>query len=134
MIAEHVLGYKCFDRPCGRAKVTGGGPDWQVAYEAEVGMNRPDELAEGLSLFSDEVITFGRGVGKVDFSQVIRRLPDRGRGTYVDVETGRGTGLFETRSIMWVERGGDHACDFFEWEEAFCDDSGRTDRACRQPA
>jgi len=59
--------------------------DWQVAEAAEPYLRPVKDLAEELGLQEDEWSPYGRYVGKIDATRVLRRVGEKKRAKYIDV-------------------------------------------------
>jgi len=81
--------------------------DWEIAEAAEENMKPFTTLASELGLQEDELIPMGKRLGKVDFTQAMKRLKDRPQGKYVDVTAITPTPLGEgkTTSAMGLIQG-----------------------------
>ena len=81
--------------------------DWEIAEAAEENMKPFTTIASELGLQEDELIPMGKRLGKVDFTQAMKRLRDRPQGKYVDVTAITPTPLGEgkTTSAMGLIQG-----------------------------
>ncbi len=59
--------------------------DWEVAEAAEKNMKSFAQLGEELGLQGEEMIPWGKRLGKVDFLKVVDRLKDAPQAKYIDV-------------------------------------------------
>ncbi len=76
--------------------------DWQIAQAAERSMKTIEQLGADLGLERDELIPYGRYVGKVDYTAVTERLAAAPRGRYVDVTAITPTPLGEGKSTTTI--------------------------------
>ena len=77
-------------------------PDWQIALDAETRMKPFAALAEEMGLEPDEVLPYGRHMGKIEQQNVLRRLSNRPGGKYVDVTAITPTPLGEGKSTTTI--------------------------------
>lgn len=77
-------------------------PDWKIAADAEKYMKTIDELGKELGLAPEELIPYGRYIGKVDQARVLSRLADRPNGKYIDVTAITPTPLGEGKSTTTI--------------------------------
>lgn len=59
--------------------------DWEIAQDAETRMKTISRLGSELGLEDDELLPYGKFMGKVDDRAVLTRLASRPNGKYVDV-------------------------------------------------
>ena len=76
--------------------------DWEIAEACEGGMKTVHQLADELELQGDEIIPFGKWLGKVDFLRVLGRLPDKQRARYIDVTAITPTPLGEGKTTTTI--------------------------------
>ncbi|MFO7821055.1 MAG: formate--tetrahydrofolate ligase [Lentisphaeria bacterium] len=76
--------------------------DWEIAEAAEQEMHEVYELGRKLGLKDEEVIPFGKWLGKVDYMKVLGRLPKKQRARYVDVTAITPTPLGEGKTTTTV--------------------------------
>lgn len=76
--------------------------DWQIAREAEKSMKTVEELASELGLKRDELLPYGRYMGKIEYRKVLERLAGRPNGKYVDVTAITPTPLGEGKSTTTI--------------------------------
>ncbi|HOZ45437.1 MAG TPA: formate--tetrahydrofolate ligase [Candidatus Hydrogenedentes bacterium] len=76
--------------------------DWQIAEAAESGMKTVSQLGSELGLREEELLPYGRYIGKVDFAAILRRLNDRPNGKYIDVTAITPTPLGEGKSTTVI--------------------------------
>lgn len=77
-------------------------PDWQIAREAEKNMKTIDALAGELGLLPDELLPYGRYMGKIEQAHVLERLHGRPDGKYVDITAMTPTPLGEGKSTTTI--------------------------------
>lgn len=77
-------------------------PDWKIAREAEKHMKTGEMLARELGLQADEYLPYGHYFGKIEQSQVLKRLADKPNGKYVDVTAITPTPLGEGKSTTTI--------------------------------
>ena len=76
--------------------------DWKIAEAAEQEMKTIHELGDTLGLQNEELIPFGKWLGKVDYLKVLRRLPRQQRACYVDVTAITPTPLGEGKTTTTI--------------------------------
>lgn len=76
--------------------------DWEIAEAAEQKMKTIHKLGDTLGLQNEELIPFGKWLGKVDYLKVLRRLPRQQRACYVDVTAITPTPLGEGKTTTTI--------------------------------
>lgn len=76
--------------------------DWEIAQDAESRMKTISQLGSELGLEDDELLPYGKFMGKVDDRAVLRRLASRPNGKYVDVTAITPTPLGEGKSTTTI--------------------------------
>ena len=77
-------------------------PDWKIARDAETRMKPIAVVARELGLEDDELLPYGRFMGKIESGDVLRRLERRPEGKYVDVTAITPTPLGEGKSTTTI--------------------------------
>lgn len=77
-------------------------PDWQIAREAEKNMKTIQTLAAELGILPDELLPYGRYMGKIEQAQVLERLENAPNGKYVDITAMTPTPLGEGKSTTTI--------------------------------
>ena len=77
-------------------------PDWKIAQDAETRMKPIAVVAEELGLEENELLPYGRFMGKIESGDVMRRLGQRPDGKYVDVTAITPTPLGEGKSTTTI--------------------------------
>ncbi len=76
--------------------------DWQIAEAAEKTMKPVTQVGRELGLLDAELLSYGRGMAKVDFRSVLSRLEGQPGGKYVDVTAITPTPLGEGKSTTTI--------------------------------
>ena len=76
--------------------------DWEIAQDAETRMKTISRLGSELGLEDDELLPYGKFMGKVDDRAVLTRLASRPNGKYVDVTAITPTPLGEGKSTTTI--------------------------------
>lgn len=76
--------------------------DWEIAQAAESNMKTVHKLAADLGLQEDELLPYGRYMGKIEQHKVIERLNNKPDGKYVDVTAITPTPLGEGKSTTTI--------------------------------
>lgn len=76
--------------------------DWEIAQDAETRMKTISQLGCELGLEDDELLPYGKFMGKVDDRTVLTRLASRPNGKYVDVTAITPTPLGEGKSTTTI--------------------------------
>ncbi len=77
-------------------------PDWKIAQDAESRMKTVESLAAEMGLEPQELLPYGRHMGKVEQQAVLERLAGRPDGKYVDVTAITPTPLGEGKSTTTI--------------------------------
>ncbi|MDE5832214.1 MAG: formate--tetrahydrofolate ligase [Desulfovibrio sp.] len=77
-------------------------PDWKIAADAEKRMKTVAQLGEELGLLPEEILPYGRYIGKIEQAAVLSRLADRPGGKYIDVTAITPTPLGEGKSTATI--------------------------------
>lgn len=77
-------------------------PDWQIAREAEKSMKTVQVLAQELGLLPEELLPYGKYMGKIEQAAVLKRLASASNGKYVDVTAMTPTPLGEGKSTTTI--------------------------------
>ena len=75
--------------------------DWQLAADAE-SMLSPTQLAAANGILESELIPMGRAIAKVDAAAVMRRLPDKPRGKFINITAITPTPLGEGKTTAAI--------------------------------
>lgn len=76
--------------------------DWEIAQAAEERMKTIHEIADSLGLRPEELLPYGRHMGKVDYKAAMNRLGDKPDGKYVNVTAITPTPLGEGKSTTTI--------------------------------
>ncbi|MGI6086395.1 MAG: formate--tetrahydrofolate ligase [Kiritimatiellia bacterium] len=76
--------------------------DWQLAADAESQMLSPTQLAAANGILESELIPMGRAIAKVDAAAVMRRLPDKPRGKFINITAITPTPLGEGKTTAAI--------------------------------
>ncbi|MCF7855222.1 MAG: formate--tetrahydrofolate ligase [Candidatus Pacebacteria bacterium] len=76
--------------------------DWQIADAAEQTMKTFQNLGEDLGLHPDELIPYGKWVGKVDYIRTLERVKDAPQAHYIDVTAITPTPLGEGKTTTSI--------------------------------
>ncbi len=76
--------------------------DWQIAESAEKNMKPIEQLVDELGLNADELLSYGKLLGKIDYNKVLQRLGDKPTAKYVDVTAITPTPLGEGKSTTTI--------------------------------
>ena len=76
--------------------------DWEIAEAAERSMKTFDQLGKELGLQGDELIPYGKWLGKVDYRAVLERLESAPQAKYIDVTAITPTPLGEGKTTSAI--------------------------------
>jgi formate--tetrahydrofolate ligase len=76
--------------------------DWQIAEQAEKSMKTVYQIAHEMGLREEELIPYGKSLGKVDYLKVLDRLADAPDGKYIDVTAITPTPLGEGKTTTTI--------------------------------
>lgn len=76
--------------------------DWEIAREAEKNMKKISQVGAELGLLEDELLPYGHYMGKIDYTNAMRRLAVQPNGKYIDVTAITPTPLGEGKSTTTI--------------------------------